>query len=120
MSELVRSLAGVRLAVRLICLALADAVRRRGHRVRRYASEPRPARPSVATGPIPIVLPSMRTGVPAPPLPPRPVLARGSLAPVVPFSPRPPGRHRARTVASRRGLVVLLAIAHHAQEQEAA
>ena len=78
-----------------VARALVDAARRRSGRVRRYAAEPRAPRPNVVTGPIPLLLPSSRTGAVAPPLPgerPR----TGDLAPVVPLAARRRRAHRPR------------------------
>jgi hypothetical protein len=109
--------------------------RRRAHRARRYA-QPGPALPTVATGPIPIVRPAR---------PLRRELAdaidrrRAVLGIAGPDHPRLPGRHRpahqapeerpllltpaarrVRADESRAGMIRLIAIAHHAQEQQGA
>jgi hypothetical protein len=52
----------------------ARHARRRGSRVRRYASRPLAPRPHVITGPIPLPTPRMVSKAEIPPLPPRPVL----------------------------------------------
>ncbi|XKK41705.1 hypothetical protein HFP72_16345 [Nocardiopsis sp. ARC36] len=99
-------------ALWLVARADAHAVRRRSGRVRRYAAKPQAPRPHVITGPIPIVWPMSPTGVAAPmPLPERPRV--GGLAPVVPLDPY---RRRARRDSSRRGLVVLIALARQSEE----
>lgn len=105
-------------ALWLVARALAYAARRRGARVRRYAAEP--PRPHVVTGPIPIVLPSARTGTAvAPPLPPPLPPGRPRIgAPAAPIVHLDPYRRRARDVASRRGLVVLMAVARQAEEDQ--
>ncbi|MES0832172.1 hypothetical protein [Nocardiopsis tropica] len=99
-------------ALWLVARALAYAARRRGSRVRRYAARPQAPLPHVVTGPIPIVRPISPTGVSSPTSPPeRPRV--GGLAPVVPLDPY---RRRARRDASRRGLVVLIALARQSEE----
>ncbi len=52
----------------------ARHARRRGPRVRRYASRLPAPRPHVITGPIPLLTPRTAPGAEIPPLPPRPVL----------------------------------------------
>ncbi|MFD3688678.1 hypothetical protein ACFWTE_28115 [Nocardiopsis sp. NPDC058631] len=76
-----------------VARALVDAARRRSGRVRRYAAEPRAPRPNVVTGPIPLLLPSSRTG---------------DLAPVVPLAAR-------RRRADRPRLGTLIAVALQAE-----
>ncbi|MGW8528535.1 hypothetical protein [Nocardiopsis sp. NPDC055824] len=99
-------------ALWLVARAEAHVVRRRSGRVRRYAARPQAPRPHVVTGPIPIVRPISPTGVSSPTPPPeRPRV--GGLAPVVPLDPY---RRRARRDASRRGLVVLIALARQSEE----
>ncbi|GAA1452935.1 hypothetical protein [Nocardiopsis tropica] len=100
----------------LVARADAHVIRRRSGRVRRYAARPQAPRPHVVTGPIPIVRPISPTGVSSPTPPPeRPRV--GGLAPVVPLDPY---RRRARRDASRRGLVVLIALARQSEERGAA
>ncbi|WP_435109905.1 hypothetical protein [Nocardiopsis synnemataformans] len=107
-------------ALWLVARATAHHARQRGNRVRRYAARPLAPRPSVVTGPIPLITPLMASGVEAPPLPPRPVLpwqapapapvdvlradrTRLGVAVLLDISqPRPvrsPGRHRAEVAA---------------------
>jgi hypothetical protein len=102
----------------LAARALAHAVRRRGTRSRRYIDRhiSQPPRPHLVTGPIPIVRPISPTGVFAPTSPPEHPRV-GGLAPVVPMDPY---RRRARRDSSRRGLVVLIALAQQAEKQGAA
>ncbi|GAA1455776.1 hypothetical protein [Nocardiopsis tropica] len=105
-------------ALWLLARAGAHAARKRGARVRRYAAAPEAPRPAVATGPIPVLLPSARTGAAAPPLPPeRPRV--GDPAPVASVAPLDPYRRRARRDASRRGLVALMAMTRQVEEHQA-
>jgi hypothetical protein len=124
--------------------ALADAARalapagrrRRAARERRYITPhiSQPPRPSVATGPIPVILPSARTGRPAPALPLRPDVPWEASGPVVDLDVArrakvrrlavgQPGRHvrTARVLTSQHvGMIRLLAIAHQDAETRGA
>lgn len=95
----------------LVARAVAHALRRRAHRVRRYAEDlPAPAPAAVV-----LQLPTARTGSPAPALPEGPPRIGGRHRrpePIDLFAARDP---RAR--AQRRALVVLGAIGHHQRAQ---
>lgn len=90
----------------LVARAVAHALRRRAHRVRRYAED----LPAAAPGAVVLQLPTARTGSPAPALPEGPPRIGGRHRrpePIDLFAARAP-----HTRAQTAGLVRLVALSH--------